>query len=164
VQAQVMRVRDCARDDVRGLVAGYGIDLEVLADGAAIEDSFWGAPEAGISRAGVRCRADTPLHSLLHELCHIMCMTVARRSVLQRNAGGDAAEECAVCYLQIILADYLPGFGAARCLRDMDAWGYSFRQGSAQAWFDGDGREAREWLRAHDLIDTAAQPTWRLRT
>jgi hypothetical protein len=45
----------------------------------------------------------------------------------------------------------------------MDAWGYSFREGSAQAWFTGDGRAARDWLLAHALIDAQVRPTWRLR-
>ena len=53
-------------------------------------------------------RADTPVHSLLHELSHYVCMTPERRAGLDRDAGGDDAEECAVCYLQILLADELP--------------------------------------------------------
>ena len=62
-----------------------------------------------------------------------------------------------MCYLQVLLAEQLPGYSAARCLADMDAWGYSFREGSAAAWFDGDGREARAWLLAHGLIDDTSR-------
>mgnify|MGYP002063509748 CR=1 FL=1 len=47
-----------------------------------------------------------------------------------------------------VLADELPGFGRARMFADMDAWGYSFRLGAAQAWFDGDADDARQWLEA----------------
>jgi hypothetical protein len=163
-QSQVVRVRDIARDAIVGLAQRYSIDLEWLDDTAAIANSFWGEPEAGISRIGVRLRGDTPVHSLLHELCHMVCMTAQRRRQLERDAGGTAAEECGVCYLQVLLAEYLPGFGAARCLADMDSWGYSFREGTAALWFDGDGRDARGWLRVHGLIDAHARPTFQLRS
>ena len=60
----------------------------------------------------------------------------ARRAALATDAGGSDDEESAVCYLQVLLARRLSGFGAERCLADMDAWGYSFREGSARAWFE----------------------------
>jgi hypothetical protein len=161
--ADVVRARDVPGDDIRALIGRYGVCFEQLEAGAPIETSFWGEPEAGISRAGLQFRADTPVHSVLHELCHIVCMTGARRARLERSAGGTAAEECAVCYLQILLAEYIDSFGTQRCLADMDSWGYSFREGNAAAWFAGDGSQARQWLIAHRLIDMAGQPTWRLR-
>jgi hypothetical protein len=65
-----------------------------------------------------------------------------------------------VCYLQILLADRLPGFGRARMLADMDAWGYSFRLGSARRWFEEDAQDARDWLLSHGLITADEQPTW----
>jgi hypothetical protein len=108
-------------------------------------------------------RADTPAHSLLHELCHFICMDDERRAALATDAKGNDAEESAVCYLQVLLARRLGNFGAALCLRDLDAWGYSFREGSALAWFEGDGAHAREWLLAHGLIDARAEPIKRLR-
>ncbi len=111
----------------------------------------------------VYARADTPAHSLLHELCHYICMDDERRASLATDAGGNDDEESAVCYLQVLLAERLRGFGAERCLRDMDAWGYSFREGYARAWFCGDGTYARTWLLAHGLIDAQQQPTMRLR-
>ena len=159
----VVCARDIDRGDVQRLGARYGIALEWLADADPLIHSYWGAPEAGVTAAGVQLRSDTPLHSLLHELCHIVCMPAQRRAMLRRDAGGDDAEECGVCYLQVLLAEQLPQFGAERCLGDMDAWGYSFREGSARAWFDGDGRQAREWLLGHGLVDTADRPTWQLR-
>lgn len=130
---------------------------------APIPGSYWGAPEAGLIAECLYWRADTPIHSLLHELAHCICMDPARRSILNTDAGGDDEEECAVCYLEVLLADHLQPFGAVRCLADMDAWGYSFREGSATAWFNGDGREARSWLLGHGLIQADGTPSWRLR-
>jgi hypothetical protein len=86
-----------------------------------------------------------------------------RRLGLHTDAGGGYDEENAVCYLQILLADMLPGVGGDRLLADMDAWGYSFRLGSARAWFEDDAADARVWLLGHGLIDAAGRPTWRLR-
>ena len=134
-----------------------------MAAGAAIPGSYWGDAEAGLVGATVYVRADTPAHSFLHELCHYVCMDAARRASLATDAGGTDDEECGVCYLQVLLAERLHGFGAARCLADMDAWGYSFREGSARGWFDGDGVHARAWLLGHRLIDLAGRPTLRLR-
>jgi hypothetical protein len=90
-------------------------------------------------------------------------MDTARRQILHRDAGGDYDEENAVCYLQILLADHVPDFGRARMLADMDAWGYTFRLGSAQAWFEQEGDDARKWLHRESLIDDAQNITWRLR-
>jgi hypothetical protein len=150
-------------DDIRALAARLSVAALVIADGAEITHSYWGAPEAGIAQRSVYVRSDTPVHSLLHELCHIVCMTEQRRAPLARDAGGDPAEECAVCYLQITLANYLPGYSAESCLDDMDAWGYSFREGNVRDWLAGDGRDARAWLIDRGLIDAAGRPTWRLR-
>jgi hypothetical protein len=90
-------------------------------------------------------------------------MDPGRRAGLHTDAGGDYAEEDAVCYLQILLAGEIPGLGQARMLADMDAWGYTFRLGSAGAWFVGDAQDARRWLHAHGLIDACGRPTGRLR-
>jgi hypothetical protein len=90
-------------------------------------------------------------------------MDGARRGGLHTDAGGDYDEENAVCYLQLLLSDRLPGVGRERLCRDMDAWGYSFRLGSAAAWLRDDAEDARDWLRRHALIDAADAPTWCLR-
>ena len=90
-------------------------------------------------------------------------MSGARRAALAKDAGGDDDEECAVCYLQVLLAQRLRGFGAERCIRDMDAWGYNFREGSARAWLRGDAAHARAWLHAHELIDNEQRPLLTLR-
>src|SRR5260370_38112475 len=91
-------------------------------------------------------------------------MTPERRAGLDRDAGGTDLEESAVCYLQVLLADELPGVGRARLLCDMDAWGYSFRLGSTRAWFEGDAADARAGLRRHALVDAADRPTGALRS
>ena len=61
-------------------------------------------------------------------------------------------EEDAACYLQILLADHLPGVGRDRLMADMDAWGYSFRLGSARAWFETDAEDARAFLAERGLV------------
>ena len=159
----IVTLAELERREVAALAARYGARLAVLAPHESIPGSYWGEAEAGLVGDTVYVRADTPAHSLLHELCHYICMDDARRAALATDAGGDDDEESAVCYLQVLLAEQLTRFGAQRCLRDMDAWGYSFREGSAAAWFEGDGAFAREWLFAHGLIDAKLNPLARLR-
>jgi hypothetical protein len=151
------------RAEIDALLTAYGARLVEVAARDAIPGSYWGDSEAGLVGNAVYVRADTPAHSFLHELSHYICMSAERRAALATDAGGDDDEECGVCYLQVLLANHLRGFGAARCLSDMDAWGYSFREGAARAWFDGDGEHARAWLLTHDLIDSASSPTRKLR-
>jgi len=100
---------------------------------------------------------------LLHETWHIVCMDDARRSELHRDAGGDDLEEAAVCYLQIILAEHIPGVGRRRLMQDMDAWGYSFRLGTTERWFDEDASDAARWLREQGLLSAGGEPVYRLR-
>ena len=142
----------------------YGLELIQLGPGTAIPASYWGEPEAGLAGRCLFVRPDTPVHSLLHEACHYICMNSKRRAALWREAGGDENEESAVCDLQVLLADYIPEYGRERIFRDLDAWGYSFREGSALRWFHGDGQSLRSWLESANLIDEEGEPTWRLRT
>lgn len=160
--ADVMRVGQDV-ETLRALVRRCGAELKLCAPGSELPGSYWGESEAGLRGDVLFVRADTPLHSLLHELSHYICMSGERRTSLDRDAGGDDAEECAVCYLQILLSDELPGFGRERMLKDMDAWGYTFRLGSARAWFEQDAADARAWLGANSLIDGQQRPTFRLR-
>ena len=148
---------------VADLLRKYGLELESVAHGAPIPGSFWGEPEAGIIKRRVFARPDTPIHSILHETCHVVCMSEGRRASLSTDAGGDDLEESAVCFLQVVLADHLPGVGRERLMRDMDEWGYSFRLGSTAAWFNRDADDARKWLRSHILTDVDDQPSWKLR-
>jgi hypothetical protein len=140
----------------------YELTLVVEAAEVAITGSFWGDSEAGIVGSQVFVRADTPVHSLLHEACHTICMDESRRAGLDRDAGGDDLEEAAVCYLQILLADEIAGVGRDRLMQDMDAWGYSFRLGSTAAWFASDAEDAVAWLQQHGLLDLHESPTFAL--
>jgi hypothetical protein len=160
----VLRFAQCDTAALARLLARYGLDLEACPDDAPIPGSFWGDEEAGLIGDRLLVRADTPLHSALHEACHYACLDASRRAGLDTDAGGDYDEENAVCYLQILLADELPGFGRARMMADMDAWGYSFRLGSARSWFEEDAEDARSWLQRHGLIDASGRPTFALRT
>jgi hypothetical protein len=159
----VLRVGDEAHESIGTLVRKYGVTLRHLADPENVPGSYWGESEAGLQGNDLYVRADTPLHSLLHELSHYICMSPDRRAGLDRDAGGDDAEECAVCYLQILLADELPVLGRERMLRDMDSWGYTFRLGSAGAWFGEDAADACIWLRRNDVIDEHQRPTFRVK-
>ncbi|MCB1842749.1 MAG: hypothetical protein KDI09_07295 [Halioglobus sp.] len=159
----VLRLAELPPSALPLLVSRYGLDLVVLADGQPITGSFWGEPEAGIVGTALFVRGDTPLHSALHELCHLACMTAVRRAALVKDAGGDAAEECAVCYLQILLADEIAGVGRERLMGDMNRWGYNFRLGSTERWFADDAHDAGQWLREHALLDSDGRLTWRLR-
>jgi len=121
-------------------------------DDGSIPGSYWGEPEAGVIASRVYARADTPLHSLLHEACHLLVADPARRASIHTDASDSLEEEDATCYLQIVLADALPGFGRERALADMDAWGYSFRLGSTRAWFEHDAEDARAFLESRGLL------------
>ncbi|MBI2802421.1 MAG: hypothetical protein HYX63_19425 [Gammaproteobacteria bacterium] len=138
---------------VRTLLAGHGLTLHHVADQDPIPGSYWGAPEAGLRGAVLYARCDTPLHSVLHEASHFICMDSTRRAALDTDAGDDELEECAVCYLSVLLADAIPGFGRAAMFADMDAWGYSFRLGSARTWFEDDAEDAARWLSRRGLLD-----------
>jgi hypothetical protein len=159
----VTLLKDVNTAQIDALVSAYGARLVKMELGREIPGSYWGESEAGLIENDVFVRADTPVHSLLHELCHFICMDPARRKQLVTDAGGDDDEECAVCYLEVLLADELTSFGRARCLADMDEWGYSFREGSAARWFGGDGALARQWLLERGLIDRTGEPTFQLR-
>jgi hypothetical protein len=137
--------------------------LRVQDDNEPITGSFWGDSEAGIVGETVYVRRDTPVHSLLHESCHVICMTPDRRERLDRDAGGDDLEEAGVCYLQVVLADHISGVGRQRLMQDMDAWGYSFRLGSTREWFEKDAEDARKFLINHRLLTKVGEPVFALR-
>jgi len=162
--ADVLKVTDVGVDVVTGLLGRYGMECVALRADETIPGSYWGDSEAGLVGSRIYWRADTPLHSLLHEAGHFICMDDERREQLHQDAGGDCDEENGVCYLQIVLAGELPGVGRERMFHDMDVWGYTFRLGSARAWFEQDAEDARAWLIGHGVIDDAARPTWRKRT
>lgn len=149
----MLRMGGIDRAAVGELLARYGLTLRMVLIGQDIPGSYWGESEAGLKGHTLYARADTPLHSVLHEAAHFICMTPERRSGLDTDAGGDDAEECGVCYLQLLLSGELPQCGFARACADMDEWGYSFRLGSTRAWFEEDAADARSWLLAAGIID-----------
>jgi hypothetical protein len=144
------------------LLKPYGMEIITVSDDETIPGSFFGEREAGLIGNKLYLRHDTPVHSALHESCHFICMDPQRRAVLDTDAEGDYAEENGVCYLQILLAEQLTGVGKQRMMIDMDRWGYTFRLGSAQAWFEQDAEDAFEWLLNYGIIDQQQQPTWQL--
>ncbi|NNE63463.1 MAG: hypothetical protein HKN34_05220, partial [Gammaproteobacteria bacterium] len=95
---------------------------------------------------------------------HYICIDEGRRRQLDTNAKSNIAEENAVCYLQILLSDQLTQMGRERMFSDMDRWGYSFRLGSAQAWFESDADDAVDWLLENHLVDRNLYPAFRLRS
>ena len=146
---------DIVFDDAANLLRRYGLNLQRVADGDAIPGSYWGECEAGIIGTTVHARGDTPVHSLLHEACHLIVLPPERRAGVHTDATDSIEEENAVCVLQALLGDALPGVGRARVLADMDAWGYTFRLGSAAAYVEQDAEDAWAWLQARGFIDEA---------
>ncbi len=148
----VMRVGQIGFDVPAALLARLGLQLQRVAPGEPIPGSFWGDEEAGIIGNTVYARDDTPVHSLLHEAGHLIVLPPERRLDVHTDATDSIEEEDATCYLQIVLADQLPGVGRARLMADMDAWGYSFRLGSTRAWFEQDAGEALKFLEERGLV------------
>ena len=148
----VLTLADIDEADVTGLLSRYDLYLVRVADGQPIPGSYWGEPEAGLIGTTVYARGDTPVHSLLHEAAHLVVLPADVRSAVHTDATDSIAEEDAVCVLQSLLGDALPGVGAARVLADMDAWGYTFRLGSARAYVEQDAAAAWQWLVARGLV------------
>jgi hypothetical protein len=147
----VLRVHEMAFEEMAALLARFDLVLHQVPDGVPIPGSFWGDPEAGVIAHNVYVRGDTPVHSMLHEACHLIVLTPEARALVHTDATDSDIEEDATCYLQVVLADQLPGVGRARLMADMDAWGYSFRMGSTEAWMAHDAQDARSWLAQRGL-------------
>lgn len=148
----VVTLADVDLAQVRALLCRHQLTLVCVPPGAPIPGSYWGEAEAGVIAHDVYARTDTPLHSLLHETCHLIVAPSERRALIHTDASDSQAEEDAACYLQILLADEFDGVGRERLMADMDAWGYSFRLGSARAWFEHDADDARAWLEQRHLL------------
>jgi hypothetical protein len=159
----VLQLNAIDRLSLQMLLDRYGLALHLVAPDEIIPGSYWGEREAGLIASKIFARLDTPVHSVLHEGAHFICMTPERRAGLDTDAGGDDAEESAVCYLQIILAQALQNVGSARMCRDMDEWGYTFRLGSAARWFDEDAKDSCDWLIRHGVLDAECRPTYACR-
>jgi len=163
VTGDVLRVAQIEIAVIERLLARFGMTLVMVDDGAEIPGSYWGDCEAGLIDERLYARWDTPLHSVLHECSHWITCTPERRAQVHTDAADCEIEETATCWLQIVLADEIPGFGRARALLDMDSWGYSFRLGSATAWFAEDSEDAVKWLRMQSLIDGDGRCSFRVR-
>ncbi len=160
----VLLCKDIDINHLQALLVRYGMDIQSVNNNADIPGSFWQPPEAGLIRDSLYIRNDTPVHSALHEACHYICMDQQRRKNLHTDAGGRTAiEEDSVCYLQIVLSNFIPEMKQQRMLSDMDEWGYSFRLGSAKAWFEEDAEDAFEWLLKNKIITVNSKPLWTVR-
>ena len=152
-QQIILTLADIVFDDAAWLLARYGLVLERVADGEPIPGSYWGECEAGIIGNTVYARGDTPVHSLLHETCHLIVLPPERRCSVHTDATDSIEEEDAVCVLQGLLGDVLPGVGRERVFNDMDTWGYTFRLGSARTYVEHDAESAWAWLQMRGLVD-----------
>ena len=149
----VLTLADVNVSDAASLLASFNLTLVHVADGEPIPGSYWGEREAGIIGNVVHARSDTPVHSLLHEACHLIVLPAERRAGVHTDATDSIEEEDAVCVLQALLGDALPGASYVRVLADMDAWSYTFRLGSARAYVEHDAENAWAWLQARGLVD-----------
>ena len=160
----MLTVADLPAQALQNLLKPYALEVKLVPNSKSIPGSFWGDSEAGLINNMLYVWPETPVHSALHEACHYICLDSERRKNLDTDAGGDYDEENAVCYLQILLATKLPGCSADILMKNMDSWGYTFRLGSALAWFRDDAKDAQQWLLKEHLIDQDDLPTGRLRT
>ena len=97
--AEVLRLKDVELRPLAQLFARYGLQLVMLPAGVPIPGSYWGESEAGLRGERLLVRPDTPVHSVLHEGSHFVCMNPPRRAALDRDAGGDELKKprCATC-------------------------------------------------------------------
>ena len=153
----MLTLADIALADVVALLARHDLHLQLVPDRETIPGSYWGECEAGIIGTTVYARSDTPVHSQLHEAAHLIVLPPERRAQVHTDATDSVEEEDAVCVLQALLGDELAGVGRNRVLADMDTWGYTFRLGSARAYFEQDAGAAWQWLGARNLIPEGSE-------
>lgn len=159
----VLNCNQYRQQQLAELLKPYAIEIELVEEHENILGSFFGEREAGLIGNKLYLRNDTPIHSALHEASHYICMDPARREKLDTDAEGDYDEENGVCFLQILLAEHLADVGRERMMIDMDNWGYTFRLGSAKAWFEHDAEDAQQWLIEYQIITANQKPTWQFR-
>jgi len=150
-------------EELSDLLSRYQMNVIEMDKSTEIPGSYWGESEAGLIGKILYIRNDTPLHSALHEACHYICMDQQRREKLHTDAAGDYNEENGVCYLQILLSDFIAQSSKDKLMKEMDEWGYSFRLGSAKKWFEQDADDAKNWLIKNQIIDKDNQVLWQLR-
>ena len=153
----MLTLADIGFEAPRALLARYKLDLIQVDINESIPGTFWGGREAGVIGHTVYARLDTPIHSLLHEAGHLIVLPEEKRRLVHTDASDSVAEEDAVCVLQALLGDQLPGVGKEQIWADMDEWGYTFRLGSAKAYFEKDACEAFAFLMAQGLMNAEQQ-------
>ena len=158
----ILTCADISVSQLQTLLGKFGLIIHLVDNHQKIPGSWFGDPEAGIIQNNLYVRHDTPVHSALHESCHYVCMEDIRRKNLHTNVGGDYDEENAVCYLSILLSDFIDDFGRDKMMSDMDEWGYTFRLGSSRAWFEKDAEDALRWLQKNKIIDNDKNILWNL--
>ena len=84
-EPEVLRLGALGFDAPARLLASYDLELVRVDDGEAIPGSYWGECEAGVIGSGVYARSDTPVHSLLHEACHLIVLPPERRARASRS-------------------------------------------------------------------------------
>mgnify|MGYP003441314200 CR=1 FL=1 len=78
-QRPVLTLADIGFNAPAELLGRYRLRLQKVEDGEPIPGSFWGECEAGIIGNTVHARADTPVHSRLHEAGHLIVLPPERR-------------------------------------------------------------------------------------
>ena len=159
----VLRLHDVDESELAALLARFQLGLKRVPVSAAIPGSYWGDSEAGLGASDLYAREDTPVHSVLHETGHFVCMTPEPRKRLFRDAGGGDAEENAVCYLQVLLSEQLPCISKARLFRDMDTWGYSWHASTRAVLVARDHRAGNGdgYRHHHGRLHDGGRSRWR---
>jgi hypothetical protein len=70
------------------LLSRYGLALTLIAPSEVIPGSYWGESEAGLKGDKLYARLDTPVHSVLHEASHYICMSRGVRGLLPAGSPG----------------------------------------------------------------------------
>ena len=68
--SEVVRYSQYDDASLRSLLQQLGLTLQLVDANEDIPGSFWGDEEAGLIQNTIYARADTPIHSLMHEACH----------------------------------------------------------------------------------------------
>lgn len=99
MKARVLRLADIDAPALEALLRARGLAVAWLAPQADIPGTYWGDSEAGLIDDRLHVRADTPVHSALHEACHWLCMDASRRAGLHTDAGETIWRNarCATC-------------------------------------------------------------------
>jgi hypothetical protein len=70
----VLRLENIEHEALAELLSRFGLALHQCPTGDPIPGSYWGDDEAGLRANQLYARPDSPLHSILHEAAHYICM------------------------------------------------------------------------------------------